>query len=42
MENAGMQREGILRAYATNAEEIPVDCIVCSWVRGRSDAATEG
>lgn len=33
MTNAGMEREGILRAWATNSDDRPVDCVVYSWVR---------
>lgn len=33
MEKAGMQREGVLRAWAKNKEGQPIDCPVYSWIR---------
>jgi ribosomal-protein-alanine N-acetyltransferase len=43
MENAGMVREGVLRAWSRNKEGASVDCPVYSWVRtieGSSGGAT--
>ncbi len=33
MEKGGLEREGILRAWTTNKDDVPVDCLVYSWVR---------